>query len=420
MHRIAPLLVLALGLHAVPASAGDWLGWRGPTGNGIAAPDEKPVLAWSDATHVVWKTAVPGRGHSSPIAVGDLIVLTTADETAQIQSVIAFDRQSGEQRWRSDLHTGGFVTEIHRKNSQATPSPCSDGERIYAAFLNGGRIHLSALDLKGTKIWTRDTGPYLCRYGFGYAPSPVLAGDLVVVSSEFEKEGYLAAFDRVSGEERWRVPRNGTTSYSTPALARKVAGRDQIVISGNKRLESYDPATGRQNWAAEAVTLATCGTAVWEGDIVFASGGFPNKETAAVRADGSGTVLWRNDVKCYEQSMLVHEGHLYAIDDGGIAHCWDAKTGEEKWKTRLGGPVSASPILAGGHLYFTNERGITYVVKADPEQFQLVAENTLGNEAFASLIACGQRIFARVAVNQGNDRQEWLYCLGDTGSASAP
>lgn len=406
------ILAIIFGLALQPAGlAADWLGWRGPAGNGIAADGEAPPTRWTETENIVWKIPVPGRGHSAPIALGELIILTTADEASQVQSVLAYDRKTGAERWRRDVHTGQFVTEIHRKNSQATPSPCSDGERIYAVFHNGGRIHLTALDTRGTVLWTRDTGPYLCRYGYGYAPSPVIAGQYVIVSSEFEKEGFLAAFDRITGEERWRTPRNGTTSYSTPALA-KAAGREQIVITGNKRMESYDPATGRELWAIDAITLATCGTAVWEGDLVYASGGFPNKETAAVRADGSGTIVWKNDVKCYEQSLVVRDGFLYAIDDGGIAYCWNAATGEEKWKSRLGGPVSASPVLAGGHLYFTNERGITYVVKATPDRFETVSENTLGNEAFASPMVVDDRIYLRVAKNEGQSRQEWLYCIG--------
>lgn len=412
MQRWIPAFFLAGALAAPPAApAGDWPAWRGPAGNGIADPAEAPPLRWSESSGIRWKVPVPGRGHSSPIVVGDLIVLTTADEEREIQSVLAYDRGTGIERWRREVHRGGFVTEIHRKNSQATPSPCSDGERIYAVFHNGGRIHLTALDRRGELLWTRDAGPYRCRYGYGYAPSPLLAGSSVIVSSEFEKEGFLAAFDRVTGQERWRSVRNGTTSYSTPALAR-IGGGEQVIITGNKRMESYDPGTGQLNWAADAVTLATCGTAVWEGDLIFASGGFPNKETAAVRADGTGAVVWRNEVKCYEQSLVVRDGHVYAIDDGGIAYCWEAATGRERWKERLGGPVSASPILAGGHLYFTNERGITHVVKASPERFEWVAENTLGDEAFASAAACGDRLFFRVASHRGNARQEWLYCVG--------
>ncbi|MCB1079488.1 MAG: PQQ-binding-like beta-propeller repeat protein [Verrucomicrobiae bacterium] len=405
-----PGLTLILG--TATALAGDWKGWRGPTGNGIAAEEgPAPPVRWSETENVVWKTPIPGRGHSSPLLLGDLVVLTTADEAQQIQSVVAFDRETGAQRWKRAVHTGGFVQKIHPKNSQATPSPCSDGERIFVVFHNAGQIHLTALSKDGAVRWTKDTGPYLCRYGYGYAPSPVIAGPNVIVSSEFEKDGYLAAFDRESGEERWRVPRNGTTSYSTPALA-EVAGRRQIVTSGNRRLTAYDPENGKTLWEVEAITLATCGTPVWEGDLVFASGGFPNKETAAVRADGSGEIVWKNQVKCYEQSLLVFEGHVYAIDDSGVAHCWRASDGEERWKSRLGGPVSASPVMAGGMIYFFDEKGGAQVVRANPEAFELVGQSTLGSEVFASPAISGGRIFLRVAERDGDQRQEWLYCLG--------
>lgn len=392
--------------------AGDWLAWRGPTGNGIAAPEEKPPVRWSETENVVWRATVPGRGHSSPIALGDLIVLTTADAEKQIQTALAYDRATGKERWRSDLHQGGFAKAIHGKNSHATPSPCSDGDRIFVVFHNGGRVHLTALDVAGKTLWTRDTGPYQCRYGYGYAPSPVVSGANVVVSSEFEKEGYLAAFDRVTGKERWRAPRGHGTNYATPALA-TLGGTPIFAASGDKRLAGYDPASGRLLWSTEAATMVTSGTPVWDGDLVFASGGYPTKETVAVRVTGTKAErVWKNGTQCYEQSMLAQGGHLFAIDDNGIAHCWRGADGEEKWKMRLGGPVSASPLLAGGNLYFTNERGICYVVKADPGKFELVAENHLGDDSFPSPVVSDNRLYLRVGETRGATRQEWLYCIG--------
>ena len=148
------------------------------------------------------------------------------------------------------------------------------------------------------------------------------------------------------------MPRMPTISYSSPIVAH-VAGRDQLLISGGKVVASYDPENGKPLWTADATTSATCGTMVWDGGLVFASGGYPDAETAAIAADGSGRVVWRNREKCYEQSMLAVDGYVYAVNDRGIAYCWKADDGTQMWQQRLGGggAVSSSPILAGGNIY---------------------------------------------------------------------
>ncbi len=159
--------------------------------------------------------------------------------------------------------------------------------------------------------------------------------------------------------------------------------------------------------------MQTGATPVWEGDLVFASGGFPAGETLCIRADGSGDVVWRNNQKCYEQSLLVTDGHVYAINDNGIALCWEARTGRELWRKRLRGPISASPILVGRTIYASNERGTTFVYRASPDGCKLLAENQLGTEAFATPTICGSQIFLRVATSTETKRQEWLYCIQD-------
>jgi outer membrane protein assembly factor BamB len=201
------------------------------------------------------------------------------------------------------------------------------------------------------------------------------------------------------------------TSYSSPIVA-KVGGREMILLSGAAKVSAYDPEIGRVLWQVDGSPNATCGTMVWSEDTVFASGGFPQQETLAVRVGESPAVLWKNNDKSYEQSLLYHDGHLYALNDGGIALCWDAKTGEEKWKVRLGGPVSSSPTLAGGRIYAMNERGITHVYEPNPDQFTKLAENTLGDEGFATPVFVGNEVFLRAAKTEG-ERKEWLYCLSE-------
>jgi hypothetical protein len=191
-----------------------------------------------------------------------------------------------------------------------------------------------------------------------------------------------------------------------------VAGRDQLLISGLNAVASYNPQDGKSLWVAPGTTNATCGTMVWDGDLVFASGGYPKAETICVKADGSKHVVWKNNEKCYEQSMLATGGYVYAVTDQGVAYCWRGADGREMWKQRLQGPVSSSPILVGDTIYSTNEAGTTYVFKADPNRFTSVAQNQLEQEGFATMAVCGDRIYIRAASGHGPQRKETLYCIG--------
>jgi outer membrane protein assembly factor BamB len=344
--------------------------------------------------------------------VGDHIFLATADDQAQTQSVVAFDRRTGRQRWQRTVSQGGFPEEIHSKNTHATSTVASDGERLFVAFFHHKTIQATALSLDGKILWQKTVGSFEPRrYEYGYAPSPVVYRGTVIVTGEYDGDAFIAALDRASGDEVWRIARPSNVSYSSPVVAH-VAGRDQLLISGADQVTSYDPATGRLLWSVKGTTAATCGTVVWEGDMVFASGGFPGSETIAIRASGSGEVVWRNKQRSYEQSLLAHAGYLYGWTDSGVMYCWRTSDGQEMWKKRLQGPISASPIFAGGQVYWSNERGTTFVFRPNPEQFDLVAENKLGDDSFASPAVSRGQLFLRVAKRDGGERQEFLYCIG--------
>lgn len=405
------LVVTAL---TTPVSAGDaWPWWRGPYFNGVADKTEKPPTEWDETKNVVWKTPIPGRGHSSPVVAGDFIFLTTADEQQQVQYALCFRRSDGKQLWQTEINRGGFNPKIHPKNTHATPTPATDGKLVLVTFNNHEAVQLAALDFDGKIVWQKKAGDYRPqKYQFGYAPSPLLYKDLVIVASEFESNGYLAAFKRENGEEVWRTPRRRFISFSTPVVAR-VARREQLLISGADQVASYDPRNGKPLWSVNGTTNATCGTVVWNNDAVYASGGYPNRQTIAVRGDGSRQVLWANQEKCYEQSMLLHDGFVYAVNDNGIAFCWQAATGREMWKARLVGPVSASPVWANGKIYIANERGSLFVYEANPRQFKPIARNQLGDESFATPAFVNDQIITRVASRAGGQRQEYLYCLGE-------
>lgn len=394
----------------IQVAATDWPWWRGPNSNGVANCDSAP-LTWSETQNVLWKTPVPGRGHSSPTVVGDRIYLTTADEQANIQSVLAYDKSTGKQLWKTDVHRGGFDDKAHRENSRASGCVACDGKRLFVAFLNHGAVWVTALDLDGNQLWQTNAGHFDSHWGYG--ASPILYKSLVIISADHEGGGYLAAVHRKTGDIVWRTSRPAYQSYSS-AVVGQVDGEDQLMISGCDEVCSYDPSTGKELWCVKGTTEVTCATMVWSDDLAFASGGFPGSETLAVKGDGSGKVVWRNKVKIYVPSMLVHKGFLYAVNDGR-AYCWNAQTGKTMWQHRLGSEISrASPVLVGDHIYYLNVKGTMYVFKANPEKFELVAENQLGDETYATPVVCDGCLYLRVADNDGDSRRETLYCIGDS------
>lgn len=390
----------------------DWPWWRGPSRNGWsqASSADAPVT-WSERAGVAWRTPVPGRGHSSPIVVAGKIFLTTADTAKQVHSVLGFDLATGKPLWKVDVSQGGFPERNHPKNTEATSTVASDGERLFATFFHHQKVELFALGFDGKSLWRKVAGPFdPQRYEYGYAPSPLIYKESVIVSGEYDGDSFLAAFDRQTGTEKWRQARPSNITFSSPVVAH-VAGRDQLLLSGANTVSSFDPATGKPLWSAPGTTAATCGTMVWDGDIVVASGGYPKAETIAFKADGSGRELWKNNQKCYEQSLIAWKGYVYGLTDGGVMYCWEVATGREMWKQRLRGPVSSSPVLAGERIYWTNELGTTYVFRPNTEKFELLAENQLGVEGFASPALSGSRLLLRAAFGSGQKRQEYLYCL---------
>jgi outer membrane protein assembly factor BamB len=411
LFQLTLLVSQAVAFPAYVPEKNDWPWWRGPNRNGVAAADQRVPVRWSERQNVLWKSSLPGRGHSSPTVVGNQIFLATADERQQVQSVVACNRATGKLLWQTEISRGGFP-KTHRKNTHATCTVACDGERLFVAFHHHARLTLAALDLRGKKVWTKDIGPFDPRvYQYGYAPSPLIYDSVVIVAADYEKGGYIAGYDRKSGRRVWRVARPEKLSFSSPVVA-NVAGRDQLLISGCELLASYNPKTGNKLWAFPATTMATCGTMVWMDNLVFASGGYPKAETICMKADGSGKVVWKNRQKCYEQSMLAYDGHIYALTDQGIAYCWRAADGQQMWRERLRGPVSSSPVLVGDTIYQPVENGTTYVYKASPKKFELLAENKLGNSGFATPTICGNRIYIRTTQSVGGRQQDVLFCVG--------
>ncbi|MFO1093841.1 MAG: PQQ-binding-like beta-propeller repeat protein, partial [Planctomycetaceae bacterium] len=179
------------------------------------------------------------------------------------------------------------------------------------------------------------------------------------------------------------------------------------------KVASYDPLTGEPLWEFAGSTTECVTSTVTDGRVVFSTGGYPQNHVQAVVADGSAQVAWEKKVRVYVPSLLLKNGHLYLVTDDGVAACWRVDDGEELWKSRLGGTFSSSPVLAGDRIYATDESGRTTVFKASPEKFESLAENQLAQEVFATPVIAGGRIYHRAATIDGDQRQEWLYCLGE-------
>jgi outer membrane protein assembly factor BamB len=233
----------------------------------------------------------------------------------------------------------------------------------------------------------------------------------VFVSADNKGGGAIAALDRATGDVVWKTDRPKQPNYASPILL-NAAGKEQLVFTGCDLVTSFEPETGKKLWEIEGATTECVTSTVTDGDLVFTSGGYPKNHVSAVRADGSGEIVWEKNVRVYVPSMIIRDGHLYAVTDNGVATCWKAATGEMLWQQRLGGTFTASPVLWQDHLFATNEAGTTHIIKISPAGAEKVAENQLGDEVYPTPTITGSRIYMRVAHQIGNKRQEMLYCLG--------
>jgi hypothetical protein len=428
LHR--QLFTFALVLIAVQASfsgwiqsplsrcaAEDWLQWRGPDANNHAAEDAEAPTRWDleRGENVIWKTAIPGRGHSSPIVVGDSIFLTTAVASDQTQRLLKFDRGDGHLIDNWVIHRGTLPSRIHSNNSHASPSPASDGQNIYVSFHTNDAIVVTSLNLEGKQNWQRKVAEFRpSQFQFGYGASPILVDGTLVVAAEYDgPESCLAALDTQTGRDVWRVARPSNLNFASP-IATTIGGQPMVLISGANMINAYDPATGRELWHVDTATEAICGTVVWDDRRIITSGGNPQSGTWCILGDGSSNnVLWENNVQCYEQSLLTIPNYVFAIADTGVAYCWRTMDGKQMWRTRLfGGGISASPVLVDDRIYVGAENGTIFVFQASQDRFEPIAENKTGDSLFATPIPHDDRLLIRTGVGRGAQRQEYLISVG--------
>lgn len=413
--------LIGFGVFSVWAGRGQAEGWqrfRGPNGTGIVGDTDALPLTWSNDNGICWKTKVP-RGASSPIIVGDLVVLTgysgygeklddPGDRNALRLHVIALSRQDGALRWQLTIEPSAAEQEATPRiadHGYASPTPCSDGEQIYAAFGPSGVV---CCDLAGNERWRTSIGTGVA--GFGAAASPIEHGPLVYINAAIESKS-LVALDKVTGAVVWRNE-DVTRAWTTPVLVETAAKSTELVMHHKDTIRGYEPVTGEVLWSCQGIPDYVVPGIVAVDDILYCSGGRQNR-TIAVRAGGRGDVteshkLWEVTVGANVTTPLFLDGHLYWSHDKGLAQCLAAVDGETLFRERyeVRDRVYASLVAGDGKCYAQLRDGTCLVLAAKPE-YEVLAENKLGgdDELFSGTPAlAGGRIFLRSS--------EAVYCVG--------
>jgi outer membrane protein assembly factor BamB len=406
------LTTLALGaLVAGAASAADWPRFRGPNGTGIAADKDVP-LKWA-ADNVLWKTPLPGIGHSSPVIARGHIFLQSA--TLAERMLLCLDTK-GNVLWKKTVAGGRGRT--HDKNTLASSTPATDGERVYTVFWDGKRVALYAYDFKGNFVWKEELGAFKSQHGPGF--SPIVHAGKVILNNDQDGSAELLAFDAKTGKRAWSVERKAfRTCYSTPLVLQQGRGQVELLVASTAGIAGYDPQSGAERWSYTwsfpDMPLRTVASPIVADGHVFATcgDGRGDRGMIAVRLGGKGDVTkthlaWHKDSKtAYVPTSLALNGHIYMVDDDGVATCYVAKTGAEVWRRRMGpgiGKVSASPVMIDGKVYAIDERGSVYVFAATPRGFSLLARNAIGERVLSSPAIADGRLYVRGAKH--------LFCIG--------
>jgi len=388
------------------ARAENWPCWRGPRLDGTSLETQIP-RSWNSGSNVAWKTELPGTGHASPIVWNERIFTVTAVSETEARVLLCLDRKTGKLLWQKTVVTAPMERK-HNLNSHASSTPATDGELVYVAFLDEAEMLVAAFDFQGNRRWIVRPGPFASMHGF--CSSPILYQDKVIVNGDHDGDSYIVALSRKDGSTLWKTPReNHTRSYCVP-LIRELDGRAQMVLSGDKSVASYDPNNGQLHWIIDGPTEQFVASIVYnhKADLLFVTGGFPDHHILAVKPDGHGNVtktkiLWRtNRGVSYVPSPISVSDYFFVVSDSGVAHCFEAATGNLMWDERVGSH-HASLVSAEGLVYLLNDDGEMNVVKAGPK-FQRVAKNRLGEKTFASPAISQGHIFLR------GDKH--LFCIG--------
>lgn len=397
------------------AFADNWPQWRGPSLNGVSEEKNLPVR-WNKVENIAWKLALPGHSAATPVIWGERVFLNVTDgEQLYLWCV---DKKQGSLIWKKLL--GGKNIKLDKHNP-STPSPVTDGQHVYV--LNGhGFLH--GFDLAGHEIWQRQLEKDYGRFGlgFGYASSPLLFEDSLYIQvlqvAEKNDPSYLLRIDKTTGKTLWKADFpltpsfKAAESYTTPTILKR-GSSVELIVNGSDHVTGHDLGTGKELWRVEGLISGKeapriASSPVVADGVIYAPSA--HRPLLALRGGGRGKLgdahrLWSSRNGPDVPSPVTDGQYFYIVNDKGIAHCLDAKTGKEIWgPQRLKpGDYSASPVLADHKLYVINEEGLTTVLKAGP-QFEVLAENSLDDQSLSSPAISDGQIFIRTA--------RFLYCIG--------
>lgn len=382
------------------ACGADWLQFHGTAGSGAALEDSAPV-ALDQADNLAWKVELTGRGLSGPIVIGNRVVVTSSSGYSQGRlHVHCFDANSGESLWERQFWATGR-TMCHPKMCVATPTPASDGKRIFAFYSSND---LACLDLEGNLLWFRGlTHDYPnASNSLGMSSSPIVAGDTLIVQVENDAESFATGLDVQTGVPRWRTDRPRRANWTSPVLLNDPAtGKTLALLQSSAGISAVDPRTGEEVWSFDKGASTIPSSAVSDGIVYIPSNGLTAVKSAT--EDGKPEVLWNeNRLGPATPTPVVHEGHVYTVNGAGVVNCADTASGEIQWRLRLTGPFSATPILANGHLYFFSEKGLAQVVSTG-EAGEIVAKLDLGESILASPAVSNGALYVR------SDKHLWKF-----------
>jgi outer membrane protein assembly factor BamB len=424
-HRFvaAFAVTLAATAHLAAADEGEkfWPQWRGPYATGVSR-QANPPIEWSETKNIKWKVEIPGRGSSSPVVWGDRLYLQTAvpvglhgEESHKPRGginprgphafkLLAIDRHTGKTVWEKTAREQTPHEPAHFENGTwASGSPITDGQHVIAYFESFG---IYCYDLNGTLVWEKDLGDKRMRNQFGEGSTPVLHGNtLVVVWDHLGGQSFIVALDKRNGAELWRVDRDEIDTWATPLVVEQ-DGRAQVIVPGQKRLRSYDLASGKIVWETAGLTMNPIPSPVFENGMVFATSGFQGNSLKAIRIAGAagditdtGHVVWTlNRDTPYVPSPLLYDGVLYILKtNNGLLSAFDAQTGKPHYQVQRleqAPNVFASPVGAAGRVYIAGRDGTTVVLEHGTA-FELLAANTLDDGFDASPALVDRDLYLR-------------------------
>lgn len=410
---LATALLTSVALHAE-----NWPCFRGPTRQGVSAETNMP-LHWNATSNVVWKIPIPGESWSSPIVWGDRVFVTTATEEGTSCRVLCLDRKAGKAFWNREAFQQRPGHKNNR-NSYATPTPCTDGQQVYAVFGDGS---FAALNFSGQVVWTNRDFPFYGEHGLG--TSPILWNDLLIMARDGSHpppetgpgwhspwdQAFLVALDTRTGKVRWKASRGlSRIAHVVPNVWTAPDGHAELVSGAGDVVQGFQPLTGERLWTSKNIGEGVVPSIVLGVGLAFTASGWEGRESIKAFRPGEKGDLGESNLVWEQRKGMPHipsflylKPYLYTINEGGVAMCLKEDTGEIVWQERAGGAYSASPVGAEGRIYFISDAGETTVIAAGP-QFKVLAKNPLGEKVQASMAVSQGRLYIRTANN--------LYALG--------